>query len=182
MFLALDKAAKYPSMPWATQNYDSGMAAMASESPATFLQISDQSRDLRDLIVKGRDSINEAAERSIKEATSSLNASLDSAKTTFRDSITTDTRNAILKATPIAAIAIVLLAIGQWLATHFLTDNVEFVAKQRADQIEAKIDKQLDNARTKPVFVYSGTEESKALLERMKALEVEIKRLEEKKR
>jgi deoxycytidine triphosphate deaminase len=180
MFLSLDQVAKYPSAPWETQGYDGALSAAASEAPATFLQISDQSRALKELIASGAAQIEKAVDEFSRGARAGLSAELDSAKANFRESVTTDSRGAVFKAAPIALVAIFLLAGGQWLATKVLTENVENVAKQRADQIEARIDKQLEAARTKPVFVYSGSEESKALLERMKALEEEIKAMEAK--
>lgn len=182
MFLSLDRVAKELSKAWETRSYDKNMAAMAGNSPATFLQISEQSQELKKLIETGVVEVRKAAEESGRKASRALTEELDAATKTFQASVTTDTRNAVLKAAPWAAGAILLLAIGQWLATKFLTDNVDVVARQRADQIEARIDKQLEAVGPKPVFVYSGTEESKALIERMKTLEDEIKVLEAKKK
>jgi deoxycytidine triphosphate deaminase len=180
MFLSLDGVAEHLSKEWGTQSYDSNMAAMASESPATFLQISEQSRALKELIVTSTAQINGLAEELSSKARTNLAEGLTSAKVTFRKSVTTDARNAVFKAFPLAVIAILLLATGQWLATKILTENVEVLGKQRADQIEARIDKQLEAVGPKPVFVYTGTEESKALLDRMKTLEDQIKVLEAK--
>ncbi len=180
MFLSLDSVAKYSSGVWQTQSYDSKVATMASESPATFLQISEQSRELNELITAGTDRIEKVAKDLGLDAKKDLNEQLAEAKQIFRESVSTDTRTAVYKAAPLALLAIALLTTGQWLATRFLTENVDLVARQRADQIEARIDKQLEAAGPKPVFVYSGTEESKALLDRMKVLEDEISLLKTK--
>ncbi len=178
MFLSLDCATSSPSKPWETQVYDSSMSAMASEFPATFLGISEQSRKLEELVATGVSKIASATENLKLDAIKQLNASMDDACANFKASATSDTRSVVLKAFPLALTAILFLAIAQWGATKILTENVEAVSKARADQIEEKIDKQLDSVRSKPVFVYSGSEESKALLERMKALEDQIRVLE----
>jgi hypothetical protein len=180
MFLSLDTKAKSPSGPWATRDYDSSLATMASESPATFLQLSDQSRRLNEIIASGTSDIKKASDVAILTANASVAAELTSAKAEFQKSVTADSRNAVFKAAPYAFVAVGLLAVGQWIATKFLTTDVEAIGKQRADAIEDRINKQLEAAGTKPVFVYSGSEESKALLERIKILEMEIKELQAK--
>lgn len=182
MFLTLDCAAGIPSKPWQTQSYDSNMAAMASDFPATFLKISEQSKDIRSLIESGLAQIQSAAELSKTDAIAKLKAELNDAVARFNESVVSDSRGAIVKSIPWAMAAVLLLAAAQWVATKFLTDSVEAVAKERADQIEERIDKQLESIGSKPVFVYSGSEESKVLLERMRALEDQVKSLEAKKK
>lgn len=182
MFLSLDVAVNKLSGVWETRKYDSKIAKMASESPATFLQISEQSRALKELIADGAAKIKKITEDLGIDASRELASKLTEAKDDFKKSAEIDMRGVVFKAAPLALCAIALLTVGQWLATKFLTDNVEIVARQRADEIEARINKQLETTGPKPVFVYSGSEESRALLARMKTLEGEIQTLKAKKK
>jgi len=66
--------------------------------PATFLQVSDQSRVLKNLIATGTDEIKRAGDQASHDASASVAAELTSAKKDFNDKVTTDSRNAVLKA------------------------------------------------------------------------------------
>lgn len=177
IFLPLDRAANRQSSARDDHNYDSNLADSARESPSTFLQISDQMKALKDLIETGKVNLEKLAKMTSDEFALEAKNAADK----YRDDLKSDLVKNIWKALPVAFFAITLLAGAQWIAMNFLTANVEKVAKERADQIEATINKQLEAVGGKPVIVYSGSNETKVLINRIESLESEVKRLRAKK-
>ncbi|MEO8007771.1 MAG: hypothetical protein ABI728_04535 [Betaproteobacteria bacterium] len=177
-FLPLDHAAQRQSKVRDEREYDSKLADLARESPSSFLQISDHTKELQTLIDTGKRELVLASEAAGEKFSQEAKAAGDQ----YRTELERDAVKAVWKAAPWAALAILLLAGGQWLATSLLTANVEKVAKERADQIEANINQQLATVGGKPVIVYSGSTETKVLMDRIKALEAEVTKLQAKKK
>ena len=70
----------------------------------------------------------------------------------------------------------VLLGLLQFFTATILASNIEKVSKERADQIESEVNRQLGTLGSKPTFVYSGSAEAKASLDRINELERIVER------
>lgn len=161
LFLPLDKVATRQSKIQIEREYDRKLLELARGSPATFLQMSDHTKKIESIITEGKKEIADHG-KSISNA------------------LGNEAVKRILIAAPLVAIVIALLAASQWFASNYLSNNVERLAKERADQIEERINVQLQKIGNKPVIVYSGSAETKMLLDRINSLENEVKTLRRK--
>lgn len=152
VFLTLASRARRQGRPWVVDRYDADLTKLAYASTDTFLNISGHAADLEKAIEEGKERLTEAAKKAAED-------------------LSTDFWKKFLVAFPIVAIAMVLLGGAHYISATLSASSIDKAAKERADRIEAEVMKQLGAVQNRPTFVYSGSAEAKALLERINELE-----------
>jgi hypothetical protein len=175
VFMELDQPASRQSHEWPSERYDSDQAILAYESAPTFLQIAEHASEIAVLVATGKATIARASDEEVARATASVKQAAIDEASAAKVSVKEDTWKTLVKASPVAAIAIALLAAVQCVAEKYITPSVESVSKARADEIETEINRQLSTLPNKPTFVYAGSAESKAMLDRLDAMERDLK-------
>jgi hypothetical protein len=188
VFLRLDAPAAETGQSYAAPDYDQRMSDAAREAPSTFLAIAERTASLNTIVEDAKKALDEQAKgiragaetalaASVKNATESLEAAGRSQKA----QLDTDAVGAVKKAFPLALLVIAVLTGADWLVTKAVSSNIDALAKERADRIETKINEQLAAVPGgKPVIVYTGSAEGKALSDRLTALEDQIRVLAQK--
>jgi deoxycytidine triphosphate deaminase len=188
VFVKLDQPVQETGGVYDRDAYDSRMSDAAREAPSTFLAISERAAELEIIVAGSRKAFDEHGDRIVTSVASGLESSLKGAKEELeifarvqKEKLETDATGALKKAFPWAILAVALLAFAKGISDTYLSSNVDRLAKERADQIEAKIIDQLGtDARGKPVIVYTGTSEGKALADRIASLEEQVRTLSAK--
>jgi deoxycytidine triphosphate deaminase len=187
VFLRLDQPTNQSRIVVEDNDYDQKMSNLALEAPSTFLAIAERSAELKAIVESGTKALTDTKTTLVTTSTSELATAVttakgelakaaEDAKTTFQ----TDLKGVAKIAGPWALAVIALLAAAQtganWLSTRFSPD-INRIAEERATQLEKKISDQLATFGDKPVFVYSGSAEAKALADRLVTLEKQIEAL-----
>jgi deoxycytidine triphosphate deaminase len=166
VFVKLDTNSVKDGVTVNATDYDQKMSDAASNAPSTFLAIAERAAELEGVVAQAKVGLKEESDRLAKEA---------------NDTLRKDAKGLIFSALPWAALAILLLTAAQtganWFATNVLTDKIDTLAKERAAQIEKQINDQLAPLAGKPVFVYSGSPEAKAMSDRLATIEKQLQEI-----
>lgn len=177
LFFRLDREAIKTGVTVESGDYDRRMSELARDAPSTFLAINERTAELENIVSTANSGFKASTDRLVSDAKDELAKAVRVAN----DSMQKDAKGLFASAWPWALLAIGLLTAaqtaGNWVSANFLSDNIDRLAKQRADQIEAKINDQLKSVGGKPVFVYEGTPEAKAMAEKLAAIERQLKEL-----
>jgi deoxycytidine triphosphate deaminase len=163
LFVSLDQQADRMPEYKEEAAYEDRTRSAAFRAPKSFFQIADRKQELTKIATKLRGELEDAA----KKAGEDVNRKLVSAPVGM-----------LKKAAPLAVFTMLLLSGSNWWISSLLTRSIEKEARERADLMEAEIQRQLSSVdRGKPVIVYSGSPEAKALMDRISLLEDEIKEM-----
>jgi hypothetical protein len=195
LFLRLDGEAEETGRAVPPADYDERMSEAAREAPKTFLALAEHAAELVSIVEGAKQTLEKKAEelatgkakvleKEVTDAKAAIAATSESERRALTATLQADAKGAVKAAFPWALLALALLVLvqagGTWLSTKLNLD-LDRLARQRADQIEAQIDQQLAAiGGRKPVFVYTGSVEAKALADRIHSLEEQVRALKAK--